>query len=388
MKAQMDYLPAYHNLLWGLRPRWSGSHQAMLALGLEAAKTKRFDTLVPFELIQTVLDIRRDAEDGFLCATQPEIYAQIKAVCEGYLREASWKNMHDYYAVLWAGFACQARAWDDAAKALASIKGEFHSFALDSLSMTADQITGPAMAYTGPHRALLEKASGLAAAGKFKEALAVLEPAVNKPQGQPEAEHFIASQVQALRWKIEFALGQWVALKFDEKLTGWLVKAGQWTPDGAGGVSGVPDATNGLMVLCYAQFGRNWELKTTVELAKFRWSNSQQGGVVLHYNHQPDFQSLRLWGDGGASLGQDFNGVPHVKAPVQAGKKAALRMTVTDEGVSVWVDGQQVYDQEQVPGAGTRADHLMGLGAYLFSDRDLLRYSDLQIRKIAPADQR
>src|SRR5262249_21164531 len=45
--AQLDYWPAYKNMLWALRPRWRGSHEEMEAFGLACLNTKRYDPQVP-----------------------------------------------------------------------------------------------------------------------------------------------------------------------------------------------------------------------------------------------------------------------------------------------------------------------------------------------------
>ncbi|NOY76196.1 MAG: hypothetical protein GXP32_10480 [Kiritimatiellaeota bacterium] len=57
VKAQMDYHTAYSNYFWALRPRWGGSHAAMLNLGIRAYNTKRFDTNVPRYLLHALLNI-------------------------------------------------------------------------------------------------------------------------------------------------------------------------------------------------------------------------------------------------------------------------------------------------------------------------------------------
>jgi len=55
--AVMDYYDAYRALIWGLRPRWLGSHEEMLLFGDECLKTGRFDTCVPYQYLSIVADI-------------------------------------------------------------------------------------------------------------------------------------------------------------------------------------------------------------------------------------------------------------------------------------------------------------------------------------------
>src|SRR5262249_27262518 len=57
VSAQIDYPRAWSAMRWGLRPRWHGSEDAMLALGAGAVETRRFDTDVPRKYFDVVSDV-------------------------------------------------------------------------------------------------------------------------------------------------------------------------------------------------------------------------------------------------------------------------------------------------------------------------------------------
>ena len=61
--AQVDWWPAHENLLDALRPRWGGSHRAMLSFGREILAAGRFDTDAPFTFFHTLTKIDDDRED-------------------------------------------------------------------------------------------------------------------------------------------------------------------------------------------------------------------------------------------------------------------------------------------------------------------------------------
>src|SRR5262249_5278135 len=72
--AQIDAPRAHAQLLWASRPRWGGSHEEMLKLGLECLNTRRFDTVVPEVLHDAVMDI--SSENGDLPALLAELEAE------------------------------------------------------------------------------------------------------------------------------------------------------------------------------------------------------------------------------------------------------------------------------------------------------------------------
>lgn len=51
LKLQMDVPEASQHLLWGLRPRWYGSHKKMENIGLACLETGRFDSALPWVLL-------------------------------------------------------------------------------------------------------------------------------------------------------------------------------------------------------------------------------------------------------------------------------------------------------------------------------------------------
>ncbi len=54
VKTQYDYYPAYRTRLYYLLPRWGGSLDEMMKFGLQCYDEGRFDTQVPFALIDVI----------------------------------------------------------------------------------------------------------------------------------------------------------------------------------------------------------------------------------------------------------------------------------------------------------------------------------------------
>lgn len=64
VNGQFDYYLAYHMYLQALRPRWGGSHKAMLKFGTACLGTKRFDTQVPRVYLESLREIAADYTTG------------------------------------------------------------------------------------------------------------------------------------------------------------------------------------------------------------------------------------------------------------------------------------------------------------------------------------
>lgn len=87
ISAQIDYLPAWKNYVYGLYPRWFGSQSDMYEFGRQALATGRFDTAVPMFLLEVVDDIKGDRHPG---NDEFDLTAgawnDIRAVFDGYLK--------------------------------------------------------------------------------------------------------------------------------------------------------------------------------------------------------------------------------------------------------------------------------------------------------------
>ncbi len=87
--AQIDYMPAYGMLRWALRPRWGGSLEEMYRFGCECADTRRYDTDVPFVLLQVVNDIDEESDYKGEIWRREGVYPRLKKMLEGMANDPS-----------------------------------------------------------------------------------------------------------------------------------------------------------------------------------------------------------------------------------------------------------------------------------------------------------
>jgi hypothetical protein len=90
LAAQVDYPGAWSEMRWGLRPRWYGNEEAMLALGKAAVATGRFDTDVPRKFIDCVSDVESELNlpQGRHIFGRGDIWPDLQRVYEGYVSQA------------------------------------------------------------------------------------------------------------------------------------------------------------------------------------------------------------------------------------------------------------------------------------------------------------
>ena len=55
-KIQVDYRDAFEGVLWGLRPRWYGSHKEMVKFGEACWRSGRYDSGIPWYMLEAHLD--------------------------------------------------------------------------------------------------------------------------------------------------------------------------------------------------------------------------------------------------------------------------------------------------------------------------------------------
>ncbi|MDD3119274.1 MAG: thioredoxin family protein [Victivallales bacterium] len=84
LAAQIDFRPLFANLFWGLRPRWLGSHEEMMAVGRRCAQldARLYHTAVPLALIWAVQDVAGELpylpRREMLQQMQPEVVAMLE----------------------------------------------------------------------------------------------------------------------------------------------------------------------------------------------------------------------------------------------------------------------------------------------------------------------
>jgi hypothetical protein len=119
--AELDDPKAYSQMQWGLRARWHGSARAMLAFGSECAKTRRYDTLVPWQLAIALRDQSSDEQNVDVFNSTPSPWPELKTMLEGYLAEPSKAGQASFYHSQYLVLASNCHQWDECRKQLEAL---------------------------------------------------------------------------------------------------------------------------------------------------------------------------------------------------------------------------------------------------------------------------
>ncbi len=115
LDAQIDHKGAWGAMRWALWPRWFGSHEAVLALGVAAVDTGRFDTDAPRQLIDAIFAVENDAETKApRLFARRDVWPQVRRMYEGYLAEPSQARWRDGWRTAYASAAYLAEEYDEA----------------------------------------------------------------------------------------------------------------------------------------------------------------------------------------------------------------------------------------------------------------------------------
>jgi tetratricopeptide (TPR) repeat protein len=271
--AQLDFPPAYHSMLWALRPRWGGSHDAMYRFGLECLATQRFDTDVPFQLLQALIDIQSETS-GAAFWQRPDVYQNVKAACEGMEREPSRAddqraiNSHSYTMSVHAAAAMHARQFPDARRLFNSLGDRVQSDVFDKLRRRLDDDRPMAIALTGKGGPDAARALPLLDSDDPATRLKAYElfQSASRLDNDPRAQVFYHRKLGPAEWELAFATGQWVDLTFDPQKNLWDPRKGSWQVVGTRQVVGKstpPD--EGMVYVCRALFPPPLEIELDVE---------------------------------------------------------------------------------------------------------------------------
>ncbi len=123
VSARFDDPEAYQRMRWGLRARWLGSKEALLAFGLKCAKTERFDTDVPLLYLSAIHDQWSD-ERNLDVYFEKLPWAELSAMFKGYLKtpgsESRIRMIRTNYAIL----AEYSEHWEECREQLDALHDE------------------------------------------------------------------------------------------------------------------------------------------------------------------------------------------------------------------------------------------------------------------------
>ena len=393
LAAQIDHPEAWSNMRWGLRPRWHGDLNEMLAFGVMAVDSRRFDTDVPRKFFDVVADIESELKQppGTHIYGRRDIWPHFQRMYEGYI--AAQKDLESKrgwrapYAVVsyFAGKYDVARSqfeamnWDPPPASLGGYNKDLSLALLEVAARTSNEATK------------IDAAESVRTRGDVDDALHRYTDLAAVPGLDDRTRKFVGHRMASLDLERRLKLGDWVDLLPASKTDpNWVVSFGQ-LQRATNGILEVQSGGGGHMMFSRARVGDNFEVRGEFEV--LRSSNGEfQAGLVMGV---PDFS-----GNGWYALRMKRNGVEgeitvfsqgwgdseiYQRATV-SDKSNAFRFWCQDGMVSSELNGVEVLHEAKLPRAIRVApdDYLLGVGAFNDMNETVIRYKNLQVRRLAP----
>ncbi len=381
--AQLDYEPAYTKYLWSIWPRWDGSHDEMFAFGLECAATKRYDTGVPYVLIEAIEAIIRDTGGNSAAAWRHEgVYPAAAEVLTAYAdrpEEAPRKTWLTSYHV---SIAIYARHYKDADALMKQIKHKLVWNAVDRTRALPGRLFYEVAAMVGPHSAGLRDGELQVDEGAFDDAIKAYDHAIANVPPHFTTLRYLRGRAAELRWLKQYHAGEPVDIQPDKDLNGWYANGGKWSVDQQGRLVGAGEAS-GLNLICGAEFGSRYEITGRMEYVNVGKIKEPAAGPIVTYSRSAD--SYGLWMRKGSQRVVMRNPDGKAKAwPAKVGDNNEFRVAVWNGHVFGWVNGELAFDDYQVPRMNDAGLNRIGVGAqFNFRPESIeVRFSDLKIRKL------
>ena len=226
--AQIDHAGAWRILRWGLRPRWNGDIGSMLAFGVVAADTRRYDSYAPHNLLCSIDDLEAELElplghhiygrGGYLAHHMQQMY-------EGYIAEPSQSQIRDGWRTSYSIVAFFAREIRYSAGTIGS--DELATVALQyvGLGRGPDDHAAGSGTRTSPVSKQIDTAESRRDHGDLAGALQLYRELSAATNTDERTKAFIRDRLVTVNMEQRLKTGEWVDfLPSGGDLTGWTVE--------------------------------------------------------------------------------------------------------------------------------------------------------------------
>ena len=388
--AQVDYPPAWSHMRWGLRPRWLGSHEAMLALGVRAVDTKRFDTDVPRKLFDFISDVESEMElaPGEHIYGRSDLWPHIKKMYEGYLAEPSQEQSKAGWRSTYAAVAFLAGDYPVAREQLEALNWKPVHENLTAWGTDLSLMPLQVAALTGKSADQVSRAESRYSQEDLGTAVKVYSELNASPETDERTRQFSRSRLAALKQEELLAKGEWIdLLPADAQDPNWEFAGDKVRrlPDGALEVESGPQ---GHGFYCRTRVGPEFEVTGEFELVRSSTGDFQAGLMMgLPDSMKSDWYAFRMKRNATegqvASFSRGWSTRQVARTATLNERRNSFRFRLQEGKADAWVNETQVLRQAAPEKTLSISGHcLLGLGAYSDTNETVIRYRNLKVRRL------
>lgn len=389
--AQLDYPKAWSSMRWGLRPRWNGSAEAMLAFGIEALDTKRFDTDVPRQFFSTVLDLEAETRHapGERLFGRADIWPHLQRMYEGYIAEPAQAATRDGWRSTYLAVAHLAGHNDVARQQLEALNWTPWARNLEDWHADLSLLPLEVAARTGTLSNEVGRAETRCENWEVAEALKIYEKLAADTGADTRTRDFIRHRLATLRLEAKLDQNEWVDfLPGTDEDPAWVFICGKSRrlPDGAVEVQAGPD---GHLLFSHARIGCSFEVQGEFEVVRSSSREFQAGLVVglpeLNSSEWYAFRLRRNEAEGDRlsfSRGWTTQQIARPTALLDGVNRFHFRHQ--HEKVTASVNGQELLTDASRPRAIAlpHPEYRLGLGAFNDRNDTVICYRNVKVRRV------
>jgi hypothetical protein len=388
--AQIDYSKAWSDMRWGLRPRWYGNLNSMLAFGEMAIKTGRFDTDVPRIYMDSVSDVESEMQVmvGERIFDRTNIWPHLQELYNGYMARPSqtaWtrEGWQSAYAVV----AYFAGHYDVARKELEDLHWQPHAWNLAGWGKDLSLFPQEVAAKSGPQAKEILKADDLRQLGDRPGARKIYGALLARSDLDARTRYYVNDRNFTLDIEQRLLDGEWIRfLPSDTNFIGWHVNSGNCSvlPDGS---LEVQSDRFGHMLFSRARVRGAVEVRGQFEVVS-NTDHAFQAGLIVGVP-QPEtsswfsFRMKRNAAEGDvASFSQTFDNAK-ITTPITLNERTnTFDVVIQRNQISATINGRVAFSNverkySEVP---YFSEMYFGLGAYNDANSTVIRYQDVEVR--------
>jgi hypothetical protein len=391
ISVQIDHPQAWSHIRWGLRPRWHGNHEAMLALGVAAVKTRRFDTDVPRKFFDFISDVESEMElpSGEHIYGDKNIWPHLQTMYEGYISEPSEAKTKDGWRSTYAAVAYLGGKYDVARKQLEALAWKPKLGNLTGWGKDLSLMPLEVAALTGNASDRITKANEAYVANNLSGAEKIYTEIASSAEADERTRQFIQCRLAAVKQEQLLARGEWIELTpASDNDPNWVFWDGKVRKI-ADGVE-VESGKDGHSFYPRTRVGPSFEVTGSFEVV--RSSNKDfQAGLIMGLPDRPSsfwygFRMKRNQTEGqlvtfarGWGRQQVWKNVP------LNDKQNSFQFRMQNDKADIWLNGTKILSQV-APSKKMQltANCLVGLGAYNDMNDTVIRYHNVKLRWLNP----
>lgn len=389
LKLQVDAPVAAQHYLWGLRPRWHGKHEQMQEFGLACADTGRFDSALPWVLVQAHRDCASewDVPAEYFKEMHNHCYNSVFAVFEGAENEPkreAWRSVDRTHAAIF-NFKCGRH--EEAQKWLAKLDFKPNPAVVEEWEdVDVDLLVGKTAAFaTGDSAAKLRQAEAAENAFDSRAAYGIYSEVLKANVGKlSEAGRKYVSSHAAITQIEKDLLGRNpVPILPDDKFLAWTRQGGGWKVDkgvlthwGEGKIS---------MSTCEARVGSSFVVEGDIEVTEL--DKAAQVWISYGYPERGDgdrYVSLRFaFEDGKAhALLSSGMGQPLEHPEIKVEPRFHFKLAGNTSSLSLYIDDKPAFENIPPPKGFVKERYSqIAVGAATQSDKTRVKFHSLTVRR-------